>query len=269
MATLCDQTEQTESRGVLLENQIHFHNHLGERLAGTLHEPENANGRGIVMGHCFTCSRHTTILRELGRDLAESGYFALRFDFSGNGQSEGDFSASTYSKQISEMHAAAGVIAQRGVSWIGMAGHSMGAVIAVLTAGEFPEFRAVCAMAGRLSGMDAKRFLNAAQLRELHKTGRVTFSSRGRNLELIDRFFSDASSFALPEILKDLRTPLLVIHGDADEIVPVSEATGAEALNPGTIRSVVIPRADHMFSNAGHRRLICRRVVDWLQEIDS
>lgn len=246
-----------------MEDHIQFDNHMGEKLAGTLHIPRKSNGRGIVMGHCFTCSRHTTILRELGGYLAESGFFALRFDFSGNGQSEGAFADSTYSKQVSEMHAAADVIAGRGASRIGLAGHSMGAVIAVLAASESAETRAVCAMAGRLSGMDAKRFLDRRQQREIAETGRVSFTSRGRRLELTDRFFADAHRFDLPEIIRSARFPILVVHGAADEIVPVSEAHSAGALNPDGITLSIVPDADHMFSDAAHRDRICRTVVEW------
>ena len=249
-----------------MEKQIHFSNHLGERLAGTLHLPEpqkGTNGRGVVMGHCFTCSRHTGILRQLGRDLAAAGYVALRFDFSGNGQSEGLFSDSTYTKQIAEMNTAADRIGREGATWIGMAGHSMGAVIAVLTAGQSERVKAVCAMAGRLSGLDARRFLNPGQIDEIEKTGRVTFTSRGRSLEMTGQFFSDADRFDLPGILRSFPAPLLVLHGDNDTVVPVSEAHGAESLNPGRIEMAIIPGADHMFGSDDHRRHISRRVTEW------
>ncbi len=68
-----------------MEEQIRFKNHNGD-LAGTLHLPDNPSQLGIVLGHCFTCTRHTTILRELAKDLTREGFIVLRFDFSGNGQ---------------------------------------------------------------------------------------------------------------------------------------------------------------------------------------
>jgi uncharacterized protein len=89
-----------------MEEQIDFKNHQGEKLAATLHLPKKPTGCGVVLGHCFTCSRHTGILRQVAGELSRKGFFALRFDFSGNGQSEGIFEESTYSKQISEMQTA-------------------------------------------------------------------------------------------------------------------------------------------------------------------
>jgi len=113
---------------------------------------------------------------------------ALRFDFSGNGQSEGEFTQSTYTKQISETKIACAVLSSHGASRIGLAGHSMGAVIALLTSIEMKTITAVCTLAGRLSGMNAMRFLDRQQRDELDSIGRVAFSSRGRQLVLDQNF---------------------------------------------------------------------------------
>ncbi len=249
-----------------MEQPVHFYNHQGEKLAGTLHLPDRRDGCGVVFGHCFTCSRHTLIIRQASNELASEGVLALRFDFSGNGQSEGEFSASNYSKQIAEMQTAADVIAEKGARWIGLAGHSMGAVIAVLTAAQTRSVKAVCTLAGRLSGLNATHFFGKKQLKELEDTGRVSFSSRGRSLQLSTEFFADANQYNLPETVKSLRTPLMVVHGDADEIIPVQDAYLAKTLNPEYTELVVIPGADHMFSAEMHRSRTSKLVVKWFKE---
>jgi len=249
-----------------VQQQVRFHNLQGENLAGTIHWPDQPNDIGIVLGHCFTCSRNTGILRQIARDAATRGITVLRFDFSGNGQSEGHFSSSTYSKQIAEMQTAVKYLTAKGVRRLGVAGHSMGALISVLTAGRSDVIQAVCAIAGRLSGVNAAHFLNQRQKATLNSTGAVTFQSRGRNLSLTDAFFSDADDFDLPEILKNLKSPLLVVHGEADEIIPVSEAYKARELKGSRVKLAIIPQADHMFSNAAHREAVSRIVVDWFEE---
>ena len=115
------------------QENFHFKNHEDESLAATLHLPDVPNEAGVVLGHCFTCSRHTRILRAAGAALAKQGIMALRFDFSGNGQSQGLFAESTFSKQIREMQAAITILKDRGATRIGLAGHSMGASVSVLT----------------------------------------------------------------------------------------------------------------------------------------
>jgi len=246
-----------------MERPVHFKNPQGEQLTGTLHLPDSATDRGIVLAHCFTCTRHTGILSQLGHDFAEAGIMALRFDFSGNGQSEGEFAQSTYTKQISEMKIAGDVISSQGVSRIGLAGHSMGAVIALLAAVEIKTATAVCAIAGRLSGMNAMRFLNRHQRDELDQTGRVAFTSRGRKLMLTQDFFSDADRFDLPALVSRLKIPLLIVHGDRDEIIPVDEAYSAHEPNSEKTEMTIISGADHMFSNKNHRESVSLQIVRW------
>ena len=249
-----------------MEQQVHFFNHKDEKLAGTLHRPPGPTADGIIWAHCFTCSRHTTILREICSQLARENFMALRFDFSGNGQSEGVFNESTYSKQIAEIASAAAFMATQGVAWLGLAGHSMGAAIAVLAAARMASARAVCALAGRFSGSRAAQYLSQRQRDELQNSGRVAFSSRGRALELTQAFFADAHQYDLLQTVKSLPAPLLVIHGDDDQIVPVQEAHAAHGANPRTSRLEIIPGADHMFSRPEHRQQAVQLVVEWLKE---
>jgi len=249
-----------------MEQPIYFNNNFGEKLVGTLHMPIKTSGYAVVFGHCFTCTRHTTILSHICSELTEEGFMALRFDFSGNGQSEGDFAESTYSKQISEMQTAIALLSEKGAFWIGLAGHSLGAVIILLTAAQQPAVKAVCTLAGRLSGLGAMHFLSQKQLRELKHTGKVKFSSRGRALQLSDDFFADAAKYNLPEVVSSLQIPLLIGHGDSDEIVPVREAYQAHEMNPANTKLAVIPQADHMFSRLEHRQQISELVVEWFKD---
>ena len=246
-----------------MEEQIHFKNHDGENLAGTLHLPDEPSQFGIVLGHCFTCTRHTTILRKLAKDLTGKGFIVLRFDFSGNGQSEGEFSQSTYSKQVTEMQKATGIVASKGASWIGMAGHSMGGLISFLTASQTDDVNAVCTIGSRITAMQATHFLSQTQRDILKDAGEVSFTSRGRFLTITKDFFSDADQFELQKILQTFHKPLMIVHGDQDEIVPVKEAIKAREISNGSINLEIITDADHMFSQQDHREMVSLLVVDW------
>lgn len=249
-----------------MEEQVQFKNHRGETLAGTLHLPQRRSKRGVVLGHCFTCSRHTAVLRQLAGDLAAAGFIALRFDFSGNGQSEGDFSQSNYSKQVAEMQTAADQVASRGAEWIGVAGHSLGGLISFLWASQSETARAVCAIGSRISSMQATHFLSPTQREILEKTGEVNFTSRGRFLKITEAFFADANGFDLPGLLSSIDKPLMMIHGDRDEIIPVAEAHRAQEASGGRLQLEIISGADHMFSAAQHRSEVSRLATNWFEE---
>jgi putative redox protein len=249
-----------------MESTVTFTNDANEVLKGTLHRPSNPHDGGVVFGHCFTCSRHTTILREIAGALASAGFYALRFDFSGNGQSEGRFDNSTYSKQVAEMKTAAAYLAGQGAARLGFAGHSLGAVVSILAAAETDDLMGVVALAGRLSGLSAPFFLNDRQKKELTENGRVFFESRGRSLMLTEAFFSDAESYHPLSKIPRMKTPLLVIHGDADEIVPVSEAHRLDDIDAPHAEKRIIAGADHMFTENGHRAEIVETVVGWFTD---
>lgn len=247
-----------------METQITFPNHDNERLSGTLHIPEEKTGMGVVLGHCFTCTRHTAILREIAGNLTNAGCIVLRFDFSGNGQSQGLFEETSISKHIREMASAVERIRQNGTSWIALVGHSMGAAISVLAAPRISHVHAVAALAGRLTGFDPSSFLSPEQIADLEQDGKVTFTSRNRNLALSRSFFEDAKDYSLPETLKAIRIPILIVHGDQDEMIPVTEAHNAGHFNSDYIDLDIVSGADHMFSNPDHRKQIAARITQWM-----
>jgi len=157
-----------------LQEQIQFSNLSGEKLAGTFHVPPENSHRGIILGHCFTCSRHTRILRDLSLALVEEGFKVLRFDFSGNGQSEGNFSESLYSKQVDDIKTATSFMSARGVSWIGLAGHSMGAMVALLAASKMDNIKAICTLAAKASACKAFTFSGKIRFRHCGAPGGST-----------------------------------------------------------------------------------------------
>ena len=246
-----------------MEQTIQFENHLGETLAATLHQPATPPAAAIVAGHCFTCSRHTGILRRICSDLGRAGFAVLRFDFSGNGQSQGQFIQSTWSKQIREMLAAVAFMQARGADWIGLVGHSLGAAIALLTAQQSDAIDAVCRVAGRVSPSRPMHFLTPSQQQTLSDTGQVEFSSRGRRLQLDRDFFDDARRYDLMAATRAVAVPMLVVHGDADDIIPVSEARLARAANPERVELMIVADGDHMLSRPGDQQWVGRTVTDW------
>jgi putative redox protein len=197
--------------------------------------------------------------------LVEEGFKVLRFDFSGNGQSEGNFSESIYSKQVGDIKTAASFMSAQGVSWIGVAGHSMGAMVALLAASEMDSIKAICTLAAKASALQSFHFLSEDQIQALRRTGRVNFISRGRTLEFTEAFFADAAKYDLSSIMTSLPQPLMVVHGDMDEIIPVENAYRLLQYKKVNTELVIIPGADHMFSQDEHRQEVAQRVAQWFK----
>jgi len=247
-----------------MEEAVYFKNDDGEKLAGTLHLSESPVVGCVIFGHCFTCSRHTTVLRETARKLTDRGIAALRFDFSGNGRSEGDFINTAYTRHVSEIASARQFLATKGLARFGLAGHSMGAAVSILAALRMTDVVGVSAFSGRLGGLDPKAMFTDEQLSALRETGRLRFQSRGRELALSSAFFEDAAQYDILEAVSTLDAPLLVIHGDKDEIIPVWHARAAKERNP-RVTLEIVHGADHMFSDAALREKAADLAADWFR----
>ena len=243
---------------------VTFKNRFEEELRGTLHLPETQNGLGFVLGHCFTCSRHTRVLIDLSNTLAGLGLSVLRFDFSGNGQSQGRFEDSTYTKQIGEMTAAVAFMKQRGAEQVLIGGHSMGAMVSLFTASETGDIAGVIALATGAAPMHPDRVLTPSQKQQLQVAGQVPFSSRGRDLTLNRAFFEDAGQYRLEEAIARIRCPVLLVLASEDAVTDPQPVKTLLADRPPLMDLLEVPGADHMFSSQESRKKVMDHVSQWI-----
>jgi putative redox protein len=108
-------------------------------------------------------------------------------------------------------------------------------------------------------------FLTPAQQQLLKQDGQVNFSSRGRRLMLNREFFDDAERYNLTAATQSLTIPMLVVHGDQDEIIPVSEAHLAKSTNPAMVELVVVPGGNHMLSRPEDQQQVANTVAEWFR----
>ena len=78
--------------------KLEFQNGAGEVLAGLLELPEHAEEitAFALFAHCFTCGKDIAAASRISRALAARGIAVLRFDFTGLGNSDGDFANTNF-----------------------------------------------------------------------------------------------------------------------------------------------------------------------------
>lgn len=237
------------------------------RLTGTLHIPEGEIRGGVVLAHCFTCSRSLKITRNLATGIEDGNYAVLRFDFTGLGDSEGDFGATSVTTNVADVEAAAHYMLQRGFGLSAMVGHSLGGAATLLAADNVTEARAVVAVAAP-SGPDHVRHLfDEKDVRAAMESGRAQVKIAGRSFDISAEFFNDLEQHCTPERIASLNRPLLVVHGTGDKIVGIEEGErifGA-ARQPRWFSA--IPDADHMFSQPRHSEQAARTIVTFLDSV--
>jgi alpha/beta superfamily hydrolase len=192
------------------------------QLAAVLDQPDGEVRGHAIYAHCFTCTKDIKAAYRFGQTLAGRGVALLRFDFSGLGGSEGDFSETNLSTNVDDLLVAAGWLRQaHGPARI-LIGHSLGGLAAIFAAGELPEVRAVVTMGTPYEPDHLRRRVGLAE--GAAGQGPVEVNVAGRTVQLRGQLFEDLTGHDPAAALSRLGRPLLVCHAPEDAVVGVEQA---------------------------------------------
>ncbi len=217
----------------------------------------------VIIGHGVTGNKDRPWAVALAEALEKEGINALRFSFSGNGDSEGDFEKSTITKEVKDLKAILNAADDEGYHRICYVGHSMGAAVGVLSAVKDERISLLVSLSGMVY---TKRFLETEFGDQ--KPGKGCMWD-DKNCPLSVEFAEDM--IKIDNVLaktEKIEVPWLIVHGDADDVVPVEEGKEifAAAYEPKDL--VIIPKADHVYSEKGQQKMV-DAVVQWLKEHTS
>ena len=243
--------------------RVVFPSRRGNRLVGLLHSPGAAGrGAGVILCHGMESTKEGTKHRILGESLSAAGLTVLRFDFSYVGESEGEFADLTFRGEVEDLGGAWDFFRERRGGPVGLLGSSMGGTVALLFAADEP---AVAALALIAAVARPRRILEEIRPAELDRWRRDGVWSLG-GVRLKRSFLDDIDTLDVLGSSARVRCPTFVAHGDADTVVPVSDAHDITAALAGERQCRIYPGADHRFTKPEDLdRLLddCRR---WLIE---
>ena len=250
----------------LMGEEIAFKGPSGEILSGFIDEPDTPNKKGVILLHCFLCTKHHRIMRGLAECLSAHGFTTLRFDFSGNGRSGGRIEDATYTRMIGEVKAAVSLLEKRGISSIGVAGHSMGAMMGLLAAHEDKRIHAVAFIAGSSKAARVKEIFPPEALERAEREGSAHTSIFGRDIMIKREFLHDIERYDVEKTASALGKPLLIVHGTADQIIDYHHAQQLSGWASGS-RLESIEGGDHLFRDEKHLSKVTNSVCDWFSEV--
>lgn len=224
---------------------VRFAGAFGEDLAARVDVPDGEIVGWGLFAHCFTCGKDLRAAGWICRTLAEHGIGVLRFDFTGVGESGGDFAATTFSSNLEDLRAAIRFMSTTGRPPGLLVGHSLGGVAVLTAGGEFAEVRAVATVAAPADTSHFKGKLLAA-VPQLAWQDEAEIALGGRRYRIRRQLIEDLDRHPLPERIATLGKPLLVLHSPADSTVSWEEAQRIydTARQPKTL--VSLDRADHL-----------------------
>jgi uncharacterized OsmC-like protein/pimeloyl-ACP methyl ester carboxylesterase len=246
-----------------MQKQIKFDTSGGNTLAGVLHTPDAGSTRAhALFAHCFTCTKNINAAVNIAEALCSEGIAVLRFDFTGLGQSEGDFADTHFSSNVQDLLDAAAFMKQDYLAPEILVGHSLGGT-AILAAANGIDSAVAVATIG--SPADAEHVLHLLDddLETIESAGEAQVRLAGRPFHIRKDFVDDVRSQNVSNGIRSLRKALLVMHSPVDELVPVEEAARiyTSALHPKSFIS--LDNADHLLSREADSRYAGHVLAAW------
>jgi pimeloyl-ACP methyl ester carboxylesterase len=246
------------------QEKISFRNSRGDRLSGVLHHPSKLRATGsVILCHGMESDKNSEKLIFLSQALAGRGILALRFDFAYVGESSGQFADITYAGEVEDLSAAYAQMRRRETGRIAILGSSMGGTVALLFAAREPEVAGLVTLAAPLHPENfPKRILTPEHFQRWREQGFTVYNGRRLNLSLLE----DLEKINVPEAARKIRCPVLILHGDADAVVPVEEAYELHACLATSKRLSIQRGADHRYSDPSDMQGALAEALDWLSE---
>jgi uncharacterized protein len=191
-----------------------------------------------------------------------AGYNVLRFDFSFVGDSEGEYEDLTVTGEVADALGALDFMHGFGASACTLVGSSLGGLVALLAAAQSSYLVSGVAVIAAVA--DAHLFTDGLGDKEI-----AEWRTRGRRRVgsgfLRPAFLDDVLGIDAPKVMQALSMPVLVMHGDADTVVPPSHAEIIRKNVAGPCRVEIFPGVGHRFEEPGALDRLLDVLEDWLR----
>lgn len=229
--------------------KITFQNKEGQDLEGRLELPINQHPHNFaIFAHCFTCNKNLLAVKNISRALTLKGFGVLRFDFTGLGESDGDFEDTNFSGNVNDLVAASDYLNENHTAPTLLIGHSLGGAAVIFAATEISSVMAVATI-GAPSNPSHVQHLLKSGLEEINASGKAVVNLSGRDFTIKKQFLDDLESKSLPKTAQNLRKALLVMHSPQDDTVTIKNAEEIYIAARHPKSFVSLDGADHLLMN--------------------
>ncbi len=242
---------------------VAFENERGEKLSGRLETPGCEPRAFALFAHCFTCDMTSKAAVFVSRALAERGVAVLRFDFTGLGESEGEFARTGFASNVRDLVAAARFLEAEHEGPALHVGHSLGGAAVIAAARDVPSARAVATIGAPADPAEVLRHIPEEARERIEREGAAPVRIGGRPFTLGRELIRDLEEGAFARTIREIGRPLLVLHAPGDAIVPIDAARRIfeAARHPKSF--VSLDDADHLLTNREHGRYVGEVIAAW------
>lgn len=232
-------------------------------LDARLDLPEQGSPRAYALfAHCFTCSKNLKAVVNINRALTDRGIAVLRFDFTGLGESEGDFSETNFSSDIADLVAATEYLVREFAAPKILIGHSLGGAAVLQAASRIPSAQAVATIGAPFDPQHVASMFDVHR-ETIETEGAAQVTLAGRTFKITKQFLDDLEQEGFEEKIQDLRKALLVFHSPIDNTVGIDNAARIFQTAKHPKSFVSLDTADHLLSREEDSRYVGAMIAQW------
>ena len=232
------------------------------QLAARLDLPEGEVRAYALFAHCFTCSKDSLAARRIAAELSKQGIAVVRFDFTGLGDSGGEFASTNFSSNVDDVVAVCAHVERLHGPVQLLIGYSLGGAAVLCAATRLDGLRGIVTIG---APADAEHVVKqfGADVDRIESDGEAEVRLAGRPFTIRREFLDDVRTARVEDHLRKMRVPLMIMHSPKDQIVSIDNATrifGA-ARHPKSF--VSLHDADHLLTSEKDARFVASVVGGW------
>lgn len=243
--------------------KVSFNNLSGQRISAIIEWPEDDSPLGFALfAHCFTCSKNIAAAVNICRALSNRHIAVMRFDFTGLGESQGEFSDTSFSHNIEDILAASRFLAETYREPEVLIGHSLGGAAVLHAAPQIQSARAIATI-GAPFHPDHAQHLFAAATEQIENSGEAEVNIGGRPFTIRKSFVEDLKRQNPPDVISRLSAALMVLHSPLDTVVGIDNAADIYKVAKHPKNFVSLDKADHLLSRKEDSLYAADMIATW------
>ncbi len=242
--------------------KVEFENTHGQNLIGQIDLPLIGSPRAFVLfAHCFTCSKNLKAVENISRAITNEGMGLLRFDFTGLGQSAGDFSDTNFSSNLSDLNDACKFLERNYTAPQLLMGHSLGGAAVLHVASQFPSVKAVVTIGAPADPKHVRHLIRNEK--EIIEKGQAQVDIGGRPFTIQKQFLEDLERTEAKKVISEMDKALLIMHSPQDTIVGIENASDIYLAAKHPKSFISLDGADHLMSNQKDSEYVGMMAAAW------
>jgi uncharacterized protein len=246
----------------IISEKVFFTGSLGHLLAAKLDRPVGRPRFFALYAPCFTCSKDILVAKRICEALAQKGIAILRLDFTGLGESGGDFAQANFSSNVEDLLAASAYLKAHFQAPQLMIGHSLGGTTSLVATSRSADIKAVVTINSPCHPTHVSRHFPGLE-DELSWKGEADVKIEGRDFRIQKHFIDDLQSHDMNQILPALGAALLVMHAPTDPGVNVRNASFIFSTASHPKSFVALDQMDHLITKKNDALYIAQMIDAW------